>query len=80
MQTYINRAKEVNPMINACVGERFEEALADARAVDDMLAKGTMTEQQLANELPLLGVPFSCKEIIGVKGKIIFFFFFFFFL
>lgn len=69
MKTYINRVKEVNPMINACVDERFEEALADARGVDDMIATGSMSEQQLATKLPLLGVPFSCKEMIGVKGK-----------
>lgn len=69
MQTYINRVKEVNPIINACVDERFEEALADARGVDNMIETGSMSEQQLATELPLLGVPFSCKEMIGVKGK-----------
>lgn len=69
MQIYINRVKEVNPMINACVDERFEQALADARDVDDMIKTGNMSKQQLATEMPLLGVPFSCKEMIGVKGK-----------
>lgn len=69
MQTYIDRVKEVNPIINACIDERFEEALADAATVDKILEEGTMTEEQLATQLPLFGVPFSCKEMIGVEGK-----------
>lgn len=71
MRAYIERVKEVDPIINACVDQRFEEALADSQAVDQMLKAGNMTQQQLATELPLLGVPFSCKEKIGVKGRYI---------
>lgn len=68
MKVYIKRVKEVNPLINACVDERFEEAVSDARSVDKIIRSGNMSEEQLATELPLLGVPFSCKEMIGVKG------------
>ena len=69
MQAYINRIKAVQPIINACTDCRFDEAMADARAVDKMLEAGIKTETELADEMPLLGVPFSCKEIIGVKSK-----------
>lgn len=68
MQIYISRIKAVQPIINACVDNRFEEAMADARAVDRMLEAGIKTENEIAEEMPLLGVPFTCKEIIGVKG------------
>lgn len=68
MTAYIQRCKEVDPLINAVTDERYEEALKEAIAVDRMLASTSKSEQQLASEKPLLGVPFSCKESIGVKG------------
>lgn len=68
MQAYINRIKAVDGILNACIDSRFEEALADARAVDRMLDAGIKTEEELAAEMPLLGVPFTCKEVIGVKS------------
>lgn len=68
MQIYIDRIKVVDPIIRACVDNRFEEAMADARAVDKMLVAGMKTEMELAEQMPLLGVPFTCKEIIGVKS------------
>lgn len=72
MQAYINRIKAVQPIINACIDCRFEEAMADARAVDKMVEAGIKTEAELVEEMPLLGVPFSCKEIIAVKSKLSF--------
>lgn len=68
IQSYINHVKEVNPAINACVDERFRDALADAQAVDVMIQSEKLTQEQLAAEFPLLGVPFTCKEVIGVQG------------
>lgn len=68
MQVYVNRIKSVDPIVNACIDNRFEEAMADARAVDRMLEAGIKTEDELAQEMPLLGVPFTCKEEVGVKN------------
>lgn len=70
MEAYIARAKEVNPFINAYVDERFAKALEDAQAVDEMIETVNTAEETLAIKLPLLGVPFTCKEMIGVKGKL----------
>lgn len=38
MQAYINRIKEVNPLINAVVNAMFEEALEAASKIDQFLA------------------------------------------
>ncbi|GFY75255.1 fatty-acid amide hydrolase 2 [Trichonephila inaurata madagascariensis] len=48
--------------------ERYEAALKEAKEVDKFLAKGTKSEEEIARDTPLLGVPFSCKEAIGVEG------------
>ena len=70
MKSYIKRVKEVEPLINACVDQRFEKALKEAREVDNFLSGSTKSEDEIARDKPLLGVPFSCKESIGVKGMI----------
>ncbi|XP_054715337.1 fatty-acid amide hydrolase 2-A-like [Uloborus diversus] len=67
MKAYIKRVQEVEPFINSCVDQRFEEALKEAEVSDIIIASGK-TEEELAKELPLLGVPFSCKEAVGVTG------------
>lgn len=59
----------MNPLINACVDQRFEAAIEDAKSVDKMVELNSKTETELRAEVPLLGVPFTCKEIIGVKGE-----------
>lgn len=68
MRAYVERCKSVHPLVNAQTDERFDEALAEAKALDKELASGHKTEKELAIEKPLLGVPFTCKEAIGVKG------------
>lgn len=67
---YIERCKEVNPLLNAIVENRFEAALEEARAVDDLIQSGKKTIQELEEETPLLGIPITVKESIGVKGYI----------
>ncbi|XP_055946096.1 fatty-acid amide hydrolase 2-A-like [Argiope bruennichi] len=67
MKTYVERAKIVHPYINAATDERYEDALKDAKKVDEFLASGTKSELEIARDTPLLGVPFTCKEAIGVK-------------
>lgn len=62
---YIARVKVVNPLLNAVVEDRFEDALVEARAVDRALeVRGV----EAAEGRPLLGVPFTVKESIAVKG------------
>ncbi|XP_035232831.1 fatty-acid amide hydrolase 2-like isoform X1 [Stegodyphus dumicola] len=70
MKAYIMRIKLVQPIINAVVDERYVDALNDAIEVDRFLASGQKSEKDIARDTPLLGVPFSCKEAIGVKGLI----------
>jgi len=65
----IDRIREVQPVINAVVDERFQAALEDARIADRIIA--CLCDQALeglAVDAPLLGVPFSTKEGIRVKG------------
>lgn len=68
MATYIQRIKEVEPQINACPDQRFEDAMKDAVEVDRFFASTGKSEEEIAKETPLLGIPFTCKESVGVKG------------
>ena len=69
MKAYIKRIKEVEPLINACTDERFDDALSEAKEVDRFLQTTDKSEDTIAIETPLLGVPFTCKEAVGVKGN-----------
>lgn len=66
----MERIKQVNPLINAVVEDRFEAALQDAKIVDQELEvahqQGTLPD--LAAQKPLLGVPLTVKESCCVKG------------
>jgi fatty acid amide hydrolase 2 len=42
--------------------------LKEARLVDNILKSETIPEAYSEKNKPLLGVPFSCKECIWVKG------------
>ncbi|XP_070166300.1 fatty-acid amide hydrolase 2-like isoform X2 [Polyergus mexicanus] len=65
---YVKRCKEVNPLINAIVEDRFEAAVREARDIDDFLKSTTMNEAKIASEKPLLGLPVTIKESIAVQG------------
>ncbi|XP_034936011.1 fatty-acid amide hydrolase 2-A-like, partial [Chelonus insularis] len=65
---YIQRCREVNPVINAIVENRFEAALEEARDVDRFIKSGVKTEEVLARDTPLLGIPVTVKESVSVKG------------
>lgn len=60
-QTYIDHLKEINPLINCIVAERFTEALHEAKLADEKLQKGT-------NQGRLFGVPISIKECFNIIG------------
>ncbi|KAI1731310.1 amidase domain-containing protein [Ditylenchus destructor] len=69
--TYINRIKSVQPFVNAIVAENFEAALDEAKRIDSFLAgidENSDEYHNLANATPLLGVPFTVKNNIDVKG------------
>ncbi|XP_055125405.1 fatty-acid amide hydrolase 2 isoform X3 [Symphalangus syndactylus] len=68
VQAYINRIKDVNPMINGIVKYRFEEAMKEAHAVDQKLAEKQEDEATLENKWPFLGVPLTVKEAFQVQG------------
>lgn len=76
---YIERIKQVNPLINAVVEARFEAALQDAKNADLEvdLAHQHGTLDDLARQKPLLGVPLTVKESCAVKGYLCVLFFFF---
>jgi fatty acid amide hydrolase 2 len=65
----IARSEQVHAFLNCLAERRFEEALAEARKVDAFLAETTKTEDEIEAETPFLGVPFSCKESLAVKGE-----------
>lgn len=61
VHAHIELHRRFAPRINAIVAERFDAALDEAAAADARLASG-------AELPPLLGVPFTVKETIAVKG------------
>ncbi|CAN7999572.1 unnamed protein product [Ixodes hexagonus] len=66
LRAYVKRLEEVNPALNAVVDTRFQEALAEAEQVDRRVTEGAIASER---EQPLLGVPFTVKNTIGVQGK-----------
>ncbi|XP_075691740.1 fatty-acid amide hydrolase 2 [Rhinoderma darwinii] len=68
VQSFISRIREVNPTINALVYDRFDEALREAKAVDDLVSSGTQDEATLKETYPLLGVPLTVKEAFALQG------------
>lgn len=68
VQTFIDRIKEINVLLNCVVETCFTEALTEAKNVDRILASDLIPEAYSEKNAPLLGVPFSCKESIWCKG------------
>ena len=63
VEAHIRRIEVVNPCLNALVADRFEAARAEARTADrELRASGP------GGDRPLLGVPFTVKEMIAVDG------------
>lgn len=57
----------MNPLLNIIVVERYESAIEDAKAVDDLI-RNTADPKVFAETKPLLGIPFTTKESNAVKG------------
>lgn len=70
IRTYISRIKEVNPLLNAVIDDRFTDAVEEARKVDRLVSsEGFLNdEESIAKKYPLLGVPITVKGSIAVKG------------
>lgn len=73
VRAYIERIIDVNDYLNAVVDTRFVDALEEARQVDQLVQCGTLSEKQMAENLPLLGIPFTAKEALVVKGNLFIF-------
>nr|XP_020660344.1 fatty-acid amide hydrolase 2 [Pogona vitticeps] len=67
-ETYIARIKQVNPLINAVVKDRFEAALQEAHQVDKLLSECHDDEEALQEKFPFLGVPVTVKEAFELQG------------
>ena len=61
VKAHIERIHQVNPLINAVVEFRFEQALLEAKEKDSLVSKNK-------NLGPLHGVPFTVKEMLTVSG------------
>ncbi|XP_076751639.1 fatty-acid amide hydrolase 2 [Xylocopa sonorina] len=66
---FIERAKEVNKIINAVVEDRYADALEEAKEVDKLLEKMENVDA-IKKEKPFLGVPFTTKESNEAKGML----------
>ncbi|GAB1868875.1 Fatty-acid amide hydrolase 2 [Camponotus japonicus] len=69
ISSYIERIKEIQPILNCIVAERFEEALEEARKCDELLkSQDAPSADLLAKEKPLFGVPFTTKDCIRMAN------------
>lgn len=72
VDTFIVRIKEVNPLLNVVVADRFDDARRDAAKVDRILDSGSIPDELSEQNAPYLGVPLTIKEAISVAGNDIF--------
>ncbi|MCI0359611.1 MAG: amidase [Planctomycetaceae bacterium] len=68
VQAHVERIEEVDGRINAVILPRFEWALHEAKAADELLAKGT-AGQASTGSLGLFGVPFTVKACFATAGQ-----------
>lgn len=64
----IRRINDINGTSNSVVANRFEEAMKEAEAVDKFLAEESKTVEEIEKTTPFLGVPFTVKDGIAIKG------------
>ncbi|KAH9382603.1 hypothetical protein HPB48_015734 [Haemaphysalis longicornis] len=67
---YCARIGAVEPQLGAVVEERMAEALDEARRVDRLVRQCAPDQRgaPLLARKPLLGVPFTAKDLLAVKG------------
>src|SRR3990172_11652676 len=61
MEACLARIEETNPVLNAFIAMRADEAMAEARQAADRIARGEEVG-------PLAGLPFGVKELEDVEG------------
>ncbi|CAL7947315.1 unnamed protein product [Xylocopa violacea] len=67
VRSYIDRIKEIQPVLNCVVEDRFEDALKEAKKCDDYLkSPNAPSAEVLAKEQPFFGVPFTTKDCISI--------------
>ncbi|XP_073962096.1 fatty-acid amide hydrolase 2-B-like [Choristoneura fumiferana] len=64
----VERIQAVNPVLNAVVDQRFEEALKEAQEIDKQIQSGL--PDKYFEERPFLGVPFTAKDSHAVRGLV----------
>lgn len=69
LEACIRRIKDVNSALNCFVEDRFELAMKEAKEADALVRSGIKSTEILEQEKPFLGVPFTTKDCIAVKGK-----------
>lgn len=67
VRAYIERIKEVNPILNAVIDERYDAALKEAMLCDENIRSGKVSTLELEKTKPLYGVPFTVKESCSLK-------------
>ncbi|KAH8401889.1 hypothetical protein KR009_008528 [Drosophila setifemur] len=70
LESFIRRVKEVNPILNCVVDERYDLALKEAAEADALIKSGQYSIEQLSKQKPFLGVPITTKDCISVKGML----------
>ncbi len=60
----------IQPYVNAYVDERFEQALIEAREIDQILdnQESSLPDRYTEEQAPFLGVPFAIKESMQFPG------------
>lgn len=66
VKAYIDRIKQVDPILNAVVDERFQSAITEAEEIDRKVSSGA--EDFALGRKPLLGVPVTTKNYVAVEG------------
>lgn len=70
LEACIRRIKDINSPLNCVVEDRFESALKEAKEADELIRSGSKSIDELEKEHPFLGVPFTTKDCIAVKGNV----------
>ncbi|CAB0016501.1 unnamed protein product [Nesidiocoris tenuis] len=67
VEQYIDHIQNVNKVLNCLVDERFAEALEESKRADAAIQTANDVEELFSRQ-PLLGIPFTVKENLAVKG------------
>jgi fatty acid amide hydrolase 2 len=65
-QMHAKLIERFNPVLNAVVESKIDDGLQKAKQLDDNLEKQNLSEN--VSDKPYYGVPYTCKEMISVKG------------